>query len=149
MLTMNGSTPLDYAVISESLQSHNQEWVKVLVIKFPKEQFNIQQAMNEMKDAKIITDTDEYTIKTYYLDGIMTAKEDDCFVSVWLFICNREMTENPDVKITSLEEQIIHLEQDSMESQQTVTDLELENIQGQQYTTELELELLEGGIGIE
>lgn len=149
MLTINGSTPLDYAVVSESLQNHNQEWVKVLVVKFPKEQFTIQQAIDKVKDAKTITDTDEYSIRTYCLNGVMTAKEDDCFVSVWLFIGSRETAENPNVKITSLEQQIIHLEQDSMESQQTVTDLELENIQGQQYATKLELELLKGGIEIE
>lgn len=106
MITIDGVTNLENVSITEAYKIFNCQRVKILIVQLPKSEYTLTEAMDTVKHAKTITETtDEYTT-TYYLDGMMTAKEDDHNSHVWMFNPNIVKEENQNQRLAELEETI-------------------------------------------
>lgn len=106
MITIDGVTNLESAIIKEAYKIYNLQRVKILIVQLPKTDYSFVEAMDTVKRAKTITETtDEYTT-TYYLDGMMTAKEDNLNSHVWMFNPQIVRTENEDQRIADLEQTV-------------------------------------------
>lgn len=106
MITIDGVTNLESAIITEAYKIFNCQWVKILIIELPKSKYTFTEAMDAVKRAKTITDTTDEYITTYYLDGMMTAKEDDSNSYVWMFNPQVVRRENENQRIADLEQTI-------------------------------------------
>lgn len=106
MITIDGVTNLESAIITEAHAIFNCQRVKILIVKLPKSEYTFTEAIDTVKRAKTITEsTDEY-ITTYYLEGMMTAKEDEEFSYIWMFNPNILKTENINTRLENLEQTV-------------------------------------------
>lgn len=106
MIAINNTTNLESAIITEAYKIFNCQRVKILIVQLPKSEYTFTEAIDTVKRAKTITDsTDEY-VTTYYLDGMMTAKEDDEFSYIWMFNPNILKTENTNTRLANLEQTV-------------------------------------------
>ena len=106
MITMNGTVDLPLAAVNEAYKLHNLRWEKVLIVRLPRAEFSLQEAIDLIKPAKVITNTEESAVTSYYLNGMLTAKEDDEFCYIWMFNTNATREENSDTRISELEQTI-------------------------------------------
>ena len=106
MITIDGVTNLESAIITEAYKTFNCQWVKILIVHLPKSEFTFDEAIDRVKHAKTITNTADDYITTYYLDGMMTAKEDDEFSYIWMFNPNIVRTENTNTRLANLEQTV-------------------------------------------
>ena len=142
MISINGTLSLASATAVEAQKLHNMKWTPVLIVKLPKSEYTLREAIDLVKEAKAIIDSRESQIFTHYVDGLLTAREDEESCYVWLFRTNTVMEENLCSKVVELEQQITELELDYIEANQQI-------IAAEQALTEAELALLEGGIADE
>ena len=106
MITIDGIATIENVFIREAYKTYNCQPVKILIVQLPKTDHTFVEAMDAVKRAKTITDaTDEY-ITTYYLNGMMTAKEDDNYSYIWMFNPNTVKAENPNARLANLEETV-------------------------------------------
>ena len=106
MITIDGVTNLESAIIKEAYRIYNLQRVRILIVQLPKSEYTLTEAMDTVKHAKTITETtDEYTT-TYYLDGMMTAKEDDVFSYIWMFNPNIVKNEFSNARLENLEQTV-------------------------------------------
>lgn len=106
MIYIDGVTAIENARLTEGYKKYNLQWVKVLVVSIPKTDCTFEEAIEKMKRAKTITETTEDAVITYYLGGMMTAKEDDFNSYVWMFNPNIVRTENENQRIADLEQTV-------------------------------------------
>lgn len=106
MIHIDGITALENANLTEGYKKYNLQWVKVLVVSIPKTDCTFDEAIERVKRAKTITETTENAVVTYYLDGMMTAKEDDRASHVWMFNPNIVRAENTNQRLAELEQTV-------------------------------------------
>lgn len=106
MITIDGIATLENAIIKEAYKIFNCQRVKILIVQLPKTDHTFVEAMDTVKRAKTIADTTDEYITTYYLNGMMTAKEDDNYSYIWMFNPNTVKVENPNVRLANLEETV-------------------------------------------
>lgn len=106
MITMNGTVDLPFAAVNEAYKLYNLRWEKVLIVCLPKAEYSLQEAIDLIKPAKVITNTEESAVTNYYLNGMLTAKEDDTYSYIWMFNTNSTREENTDTRISELEQTI-------------------------------------------
>lgn len=106
MITIDGVTNLENAIITEAYRIFNCQRVKILIVQLPKTEYALDEAINTVKYAKTITETTDEYVTTYYLDGMMTAKEDENFNYIWMFNPNIIKAENPNARLKNLEQTV-------------------------------------------
>lgn len=106
MIIIDGVTNIENVSLNEAYVIYNLQRVKILIVHLPKSEYTFTEAIDAVKRAKTITETtDEYTT-TYYLDGMMTAKEDDGFSYIWMFNPNIVRAENTNTRLANLEQTV-------------------------------------------
>ena len=104
MIHIDSTVVLENTRLTEGYKKYNLQWVKVLIVSIPKTDCTFEEAISKVKRAKTISENSESAIITYYLGGMMTAKEDNEFSHVWMFNPNVVKEENQSQRLAELEQ---------------------------------------------
>lgn len=92
MITINDSIELLTASINEAYKENGEEWDRVLILRFPKAEFNEEAAREIAETAETVTNVTKDKIYVYTVANIIEAKANAFYSEFWL--------ENPDVVVT-------------------------------------------------
>lgn len=92
MITINNSIEYLTVSINEAYKENNENWDKVLIIRFPKAEFSFDEAVNIIEGTKTITTITKDKITKYYITEIIDKKENEYYTEIW--------ANNPKITVT-------------------------------------------------
>lgn len=104
MITINDSIELLTASINEAYKENGDVWDKVLILRFPKAEFDEETARGLAEEAETVTNVTKDKIYVYSVTDIIEAKTNAFYSEFWI--------NNPDVEvIDNLAEKLIEAEE--------------------------------------
>lgn len=107
MVTINGAIEYPTISIIEGYREEQEEWKKILVVRFPKAEFSEETAEEIAREAMSIEQTTRNKVVKYFVNGIIDKKANDFCTDIWLLNPEVEVEDN---LLTKLEEMEIVLE---------------------------------------
>lgn len=92
MITINNSIELLTASINEAYKENGETWDKVLILRFPKSEFSLEQATQFATISETITNVTKEKVFEYFVTDIIDTKTNFYYTDIWV--------KNPDVTIT-------------------------------------------------
>lgn len=93
MITINNSTELLTASINEAYKENGELWDKMLVLRFPKNEFSLETAKGLAEKAEIVTNVTKEKILEYAVTDILEIKNNPYCIDIWI--------KNPEVTVTA------------------------------------------------
>ena len=91
MITINNSIELLTASINEAYKENGDIWDKVLILRFPKEEFSLETAREIAEEAETVTNVTKDKIYVYSVTEILETKTNPYYTDIWM--------NNPDVEV--------------------------------------------------
>ena len=92
MITINNSIELLTASINEAYKENGEVWDKVLILRFPKDEFPFEEAVRLTEEAETVTNVTKDKVFEYSVTDVLDKKENPYFTEIWV--------NNPDVEVT-------------------------------------------------
>lgn len=92
MITINNSIELLTASINEAYKENGDIWDKVLILRFPKSEFSLEQAQALAGEAETVTNVTKEKVFEYAVTDIIDTQTNAYYTDIWV--------NNPDVTIT-------------------------------------------------
>lgn len=106
MITINSSTELLTASINEAYKENGELWDKVLILRFPKNEFSLKQATQYAIEAETVTNITETKIVSYSVTDILKTEESEYCIDIWIKNPKVTVTANLAEKLTEAEEML-------------------------------------------
>ena len=103
MITINNSIELLTASINEAYKENGDVWDKVLILRFPKEEFSLEAATALATEATTVENVTKDKVTVYYVGDIIEAKTNAFYTEIWLKNPNTEVTDNLATKVAEFE----------------------------------------------
>lgn len=103
MITINNSAEYLTLSINEAYKENGETWDKVLILRFPKNEFAEEQAMEIASEATTVEHSTKDKVTVYYVSGIIDNKANDYFTDIWLKNPEVSVTDNLATKVSELE----------------------------------------------
>lgn len=106
MITINNSIELLTASINEAYKENGEVWDKVLILRFPKEEFNEETARELAEEAETVTNVTASKICVYSVTEILETKTNPYYTDIWMNNPNIEIIDNLAEKLAEAEEML-------------------------------------------
>ena len=103
MITINNSIELLTASINEAYKENGEVWDKVLILRFPKDEFPFEEAVRLAEEAETVTNVTKEKIFEYSVTDILDKKENPYFTEIWVNNPSVEVTDNLAEKLNEAE----------------------------------------------
>lgn len=103
MITINNSVELLTASINEAYKENGEVWDKVLILRFPKDEFPFDEAVRLAEEAETVINVTKEKIFEYYVTDIVDKKENPYFTEIWVNNPSVEVTDNLAEKLNEAE----------------------------------------------
>ena len=107
MITINNYTEYLTITVNELNINRDGEWLKAVVLRFPKENFSFREALSIAKQAKTISIQMSNKAITYSVSDMIDSKSNDYYTEVQLINPSTLINDNLDFKVRKLEEQLV------------------------------------------
>jgi hypothetical protein len=111
MITVNNSIELLTASINEAYKENGEVWDKVLILRFPKDEFPFEEAVRLAEEAETVTNVTKDKIFEYSVTDIMDKKENPYFTEIWVNNPSVEVTDNLAEKLNEAEGKLTEAEE--------------------------------------
>ena len=103
MITINNSIELLTASIHEAYKENGEVWDKVLILRFPKDEFPFEEANRLAEEAETVTNVTKEKVFEYSVTDILDTKENEYFTEIWVNNPSVEVTDNLAEKLNEAE----------------------------------------------
>lgn len=103
MITINNSVELLTASINEAYKENGEAWDKVLILRFPKDEFPFEEAVRLAEEAETVTNVTKDKIFEYSVTDVLDKKENPYFTEIWVNNPSVEVTDNLAEKLNEAE----------------------------------------------
>lgn len=94
MITINNSIELLTASINEAYKENGEVWNKVLILRFPKDEFPFEEAVRLAEEAETVINVTKEKIFEYSVTDIVDKKENPYFTEIWVNNPSIEVMDN-------------------------------------------------------
>ena len=106
MITINNSIELLTALINEAYKENGEVWDKVLILRFPKNEFSLETAAQLATEAETVTNVTKDKILEYHVTDILKTDEDGYFIDIWMKNPDVVVSDNPVEKVAEQQEML-------------------------------------------
>lgn len=106
MITINNSIELLTALINEAYKENGEVWDKVLILRFPKNEFSLETATELATKAETVTNVTKEKILEYHVTDILKTDEDGYFIDIWMKNPDVVVSDNPVEKVAEQQEML-------------------------------------------
>ena len=92
MITINNSVEYLTVSINEAYKENGEKWDKVLILRFPKSEFSLEQATQVAAVAETVTNVTKEKVFEYKVTDILKTETNPYCTDIWI--------KNPDVTVT-------------------------------------------------
>ena len=103
MITINNSIELLTASINEAYKENGEVWDKVLILRFPKDEFPFEEANRLAEEAETVTNVTKEKVFEYSVTDVLDKKENPYFTEIWVNNPGVEVTDNLAEKLNEAE----------------------------------------------
>lgn len=106
MITINNSIEFLTASINEAYKENGDVWDKVLILRFPKNEFSLETVTELATEAETVTNVTKDKILEYHVTEILKTNEDGYFIDIWMKNPDITVTDNPVEKVAEQQEML-------------------------------------------